>query len=342
MKDIYTIISEQKNNVDINIARYDLEYTINYFNNNYYVQEGLGDSIQAAAKKVVEFIKALINKIRDLIRKMVNYLFGKNSPSKRAKEFENKIKEDAKKQEEQHPEGSTVGVEKVEYEIKVDLKFGDGGHKGPVMDAEMYKGQDVSKLQTWDYMKASLRTVNMIPYVHFDEKKSIANSFMDAVYSTTGNYLQDYNVVNDLFVKSITRTCFKGAGSYKKNKDISMAERIQLELNEKNEKQQIKISDIDYEVMSSYLNEGVIKEFLNTVDKEATKSLNDLRSKIERLQKSGDENITEKDFNNIQKVVSMVGTFMNYISTNVFNAHKIFTTILLTVLMDFHSTYVSK
>ena len=339
MKNIYNIISYYKNEADVNISRYDLEYTINYFDNNHYIQEGLGDSIKSAAQKIIEFIRTLINKIKDLIKKMLNFLFGSKSPSKKIQELENRIKEDADKTSDPSS-GPQVGVEKVEYEIKFD-GFGNGEKKdkGPYMDAEMYKGQDISKLQTWDYMKASLRTVNMIRYVHFNEKKELTTSFMDAVYSTAGNYLQDYDVVNDLFVKAITRTCFKGAGSFKKNKDITIPERIQLELNEKNEPEQIKISDIDYKIMQSYFNEDEIKKFLNTVDKDATKSLNDLKSKLERLQSSGNSEVTERDFNNVQKVVSMVGTFMTYMSNNVFKAHKVFSGILIQILVDFHDTY---
>lgn len=36
MKNIYEIISEQKKTIDLNLARYDLEYTINQFDNNEY------------------------------------------------------------------------------------------------------------------------------------------------------------------------------------------------------------------------------------------------------------------------------------------------------------------
>jgi hypothetical protein len=150
------------------------------------------------------------------------------------------------------------------------------------------------------------------------------------------NYLQDYDVVNDLFVKSIEKTCFKGAGKRAKG---SIIDRLKLELNEGSEPEQVKISEINYGIMVSYLSEDEINVFLKTVDNTATKALNDLKSKLERLQNSGNSEVSQKDFNNVQQVVNMVGTFMQYISSNVLKAHRVFTNILIQTLMDFHSTY---
>jgi hypothetical protein len=79
MKNIYNIITEQKAFVDFNISKYDLEYTISQFeNNDYYLQEGLGESIQNAGRKVIEFIKKIISKIRDMVRAVIN-IFRKNT-----------------------------------------------------------------------------------------------------------------------------------------------------------------------------------------------------------------------------------------------------------------------
>lgn len=84
MKNIYNIITEQKAFVDFNISKYDLEYTINQFDNNeYYLQEGLGESIQNAGRKVIEFIKKIISKIRDMVRAVINIFRKNNDPIKK-------------------------------------------------------------------------------------------------------------------------------------------------------------------------------------------------------------------------------------------------------------------
>lgn len=87
MKNIYNIITEQKAFVDFNISKYDLEYTISQFeNNDYYLQEGLGESIQNAGRKVIEFIKKIISKIRDMVRAVINIFRKNNDPVKKWKQ----------------------------------------------------------------------------------------------------------------------------------------------------------------------------------------------------------------------------------------------------------------
>ena len=55
MRNIHDIIAEQKYIVDVNIAKYDLDYTINQLvDNDYYVQEGLGESVKNALNKVID------------------------------------------------------------------------------------------------------------------------------------------------------------------------------------------------------------------------------------------------------------------------------------------------
>jgi hypothetical protein len=73
MRNIYDIISEQRLMVEVNFASYDLEYTVEHFQQNDYLQEGVGESLKNAGKKVVEFIKNIINKIRTFIGKIIGY-----------------------------------------------------------------------------------------------------------------------------------------------------------------------------------------------------------------------------------------------------------------------------
>ena len=88
MRNIYDIIAEQKAMVDVNMAKYDLDYVVETFNDyDFYVQEGLGD----LGRKVIAFIKNIIEKIKELIRKVINFFTGKGNREKQL----NDIIEDA-------------------------------------------------------------------------------------------------------------------------------------------------------------------------------------------------------------------------------------------------------
>ena len=107
MKNIFDIINEQKSYVDLNIARYDLEYTINQFDcNDYYMQEGLGETIQNVGRKVIEFIKSIIHKIRELVSAVVNIFRKSKDPIKR---MEAQISDANKNREDPQPSGGGGG-----------------------------------------------------------------------------------------------------------------------------------------------------------------------------------------------------------------------------------------
>lgn len=94
MKNIYDIIVEQRLYIDAKLASYDLNHTIDYFTDNqdtYYIQEGLGDSIKNATQKVIEFIRAVINKIKELFRKIIDFFSKKRSGKERFTETMNKL-----------------------------------------------------------------------------------------------------------------------------------------------------------------------------------------------------------------------------------------------------------
>ena len=74
MRNIYDIIAEQKAIVDINIASYDLNHTNNHLiSNDYYLQEGIGEAIKKGAGKVVELIKTIIRKIKELVSNVIGF-----------------------------------------------------------------------------------------------------------------------------------------------------------------------------------------------------------------------------------------------------------------------------
>ena len=337
MKNIYDIIAEQKAIVDVNIASYDLDHTICCLNNNeYYMQEGLGDSIKNGAKKVIEFIKQIIAKFRELVRRMINYFSGGRKPSVTMKDLKN----------------AKVGEKKDDTK---DDKKGESGAdskaEGSVYDKNIYKGKDPGDLNEEDILRGSLRTVNIIKYVGFDVKEKITDNFFSAVNSVSRNFTENYNDAGKLFINSIERTCFKGNGSFKKVKGIPISERISLEIGEPKEPVQMKVSEMDFKVIYSYVEADMkygaadasqkgkgIKAFLTKTEQEATKNLNELKSKLEGINNNGG-NIGEQSFGNIDKVVSMVSQFINFISTNVFKAYNALFAVIEQALNDYIRAY---
>lgn len=73
MRNIYEIIEEQKHMADVNIAFYELEH----INESYiYLTEGSGGGI---VKKVIDFIKTIMRKIKELVQKVISLFTGGKS-----------------------------------------------------------------------------------------------------------------------------------------------------------------------------------------------------------------------------------------------------------------------
>ena len=337
MRNIYDIINEQRTNVELDLMKHDMNYTLAYFSNNTYLCES---TISDLFKKIIEFIKSVINKMREIIKKLIGMLFGANSGKKRVEELERKIAEEVAAQnkrnrEEADKRGSNLKF-KVDVEFKTERKASNY-NPSDYFDEQMFKGQNLENLSTAEKLKGSKRTVGIVKYVHFDKKKEVTTNFMDAVYATVGNYLSDYDNVNELFLKSIERTCFKGPA--KNQKKLGVVDRLKIELGEPSEIVQLKIAELDYKIIESYYDEKEIAKFLENADTEVNRSLEDLKSKMKKLEQTEGNNVTSEDFNNIEKVVVMVSTFMTYITQNVVKAHKVSVNILIQVLMDFADCY---
>ena len=339
MRNIYDIINEQRTNVELDLMKHDMNYTLAYFSNNTYLCES---TVSDLFKKIIEFIKSVINKMREIIKKLIGILFGTGSGKKRVEELERQIAEEVaaqNKRNREEVEKRTVGTEWKKHTVEFEYKWGDGKKYNPsdYYDDQMFKGQNLENISTAEKLKGSKRTVGIIKYVHFNKKKEVTTNFMDAVYATVGNYLSDYDNVNKLFLTSIERTCFKGPA--KNQKKLGVVDRLKIELGEPSEIVQLKIAELDYEIIQSYYDEKEIAKFLENADADVKRSLEDLKSKMKKLEQTEGNNVTSEDFNNIEKVVVMVSTFMTYIVQNVVKAHKVSTNILIQVLVDFRECY---
>jgi hypothetical protein len=338
MKNIYDIISEQKYVVDVNIASYDLEYVATCFNKNEYLQEGVGETVKNVAKKVIEFIETMIRKIKELVKKIINYILGKrgNGYQKAMQQIKSNSKpnDEAKNKEEQstaNSGGSTTD--------------NTSNSNGNVYDKNMFKGVDMNSLTIQDIFKGSLRTVRIIKYAPFEKKAQLGEDFLNSVNVVVRNYSENENAneIRDVFIKSIEKTCFKGAGSFKTNKDksLTIAQRARLELGESEEPVEMKVKDIDMDVFMSYCGTDTpdgdrnaeLKAFFDKMDKESTMYLNKLKS---RLQSVGSD---DASIGRVEQVISMVGSFVNFLMTDVFKAYNTLDKLAQQVVRDFLAVY---
>lgn len=279
MRNIYDIITEQKAIVDVNIASYDLEYTANHMiDNDCYLQEGLGDNVRNIAQKVIEFIKTIINKIKELVNKAIGYF--KNM--KRGK-----------------------------------LIDSDNTQKNQQKEITITEQELVSAI------KASQKKVKVVRYVNLNTKKDLADRFLSSVYSTSSRFIEDKDgVVNHLYIKSILKQGFEGEGSIKKHRldeNISIVDRIKLELNEPTEPQEYTIANLANEIFS-YNETDEIISVINNLNKTAIDGLNKLKQKIESKEIQDNASLNE-----VQKVTSMTASFVGYLIPNIskaFNSYK--------------------
>ena len=187
----------------------------------------------------------------------------------------------------------------------------------------------------------------MIPYVHLKTKQELITDFNDGVHNTTGNYVSNENAneIKKVFINSIERKVFKGDGSFKKMKgeNISMADRVHAELKEPKEPKEIIVKNIPKDIFMSYIyanidpktqKEGQLAEYFKKLNEESYKELNILKSRIEKnVNDQGEKD--EASYANIQAVISMVGAFLNYMSTNIFQAYNAYDKILVVVVGDY-------
>ena len=334
MKNIYDIIVEQRLFIDAKLASYDLNHTIDYFTDNqdtFYIQEGLGEGIKNATQKVIDFIRAVINKIKELFRKIIDFFSKKKSGKERFKETMNKLSDEKgggnssnnskpnDKDNGNNKEDKPNSNNKEAIDYKEDKQPDNSGGGG----SQYYKFKNGSKPQSFRmHIQNSLRTVNIIKFASLDLKYKVADTFFNSVLSVSGNLLANYDHASDkLFLNNIKKNAFKGDGSFAKLPEASIAERIQAEIKEPKEPENIKVADLD-ELMEEYIYIGTdtIDRNLKGWHDQAVKNLTSMEQKLQKLQ--NEDNDKTKDIANVQQVASMVSNFMNFMPMNILNAYN--------------------
>ena len=362
MRNIYDIMAEQRSFIDTKMASHDLDYTINYFTGNqdvYFVQEGLGEGIKNAATKVIEFIRAVINKIKELFRKIIDFFSKRRSGKERFKETMNNISDkksggggssnntnsasnkndksddqekpsnNAKSDDQEKPSNNA----KSDDQEKPSKEDGGGGN-------QYYKFKNGSAPQSIRmHVQNSLRTVSIIKFASLDIKSKVSDTFFNTILSVSGNLVANYDNASDkLFMKNIKKNLFKGEGSFKNMPEASIADRIRAEIKEPTEPETIKVADLD-ELIEEYVYIGT-----DTIDRNlkgwhdtAIKNLNGLEEKMKKIQNEGNDRTN--DISNIKQVTAMVSNFMNFMPMNILNAYNTLDKIFNQINSDAEAAY---
>jgi hypothetical protein len=376
MRNIYDIIAEQKAITDINMASYDLNYTIEYFMVDEYVEEGIGESLRNLGQKIIEFIKTIIRKIGELIRKAIDHLSGRKTgrtmedlqnahvkgegenkkqeqPKQQAQpQKQEQPKQQAQPQKQEQPKQQSQQQDQSQPKQQAQPQKQEQPKSNGMYDANIHKGKDPSKLSREEILKGSLRTVSMVKYASFDVKEKVSHKFLNSIYGAAVRCLggEGGGMAGKAFMSAITRSCFEGGGSFKTNKeDIPLTDRILLEINESKEPSNVKVRDIPAELIKSY-EVGDMKYGGDEKNKDEAKGLkrflkklgdnaNKALNDLKRQCEQLQNGDNSQSLNNIQHATNMISTFVNFMTLNIVTAYNDLRKILSQTINDYADAY---
>lgn len=340
MRNIYDIISEHRTLIDVKFASHDLEYTNDYFINNqedYYVQEGLGEGIKNGVQKVLEFIRSIIEKIKNLFSKIRDFFSKRRNGKEDFKETLDKMADkDNGGGSSNNDTKPSENNAKDDAEDKKDGKPSTNKNSG----SQYYKYKSGSKPQSFRmFIENSLRTVSSIRYASLKTKSDVSENFFSVIMSVAGNFAGAYDHANKkMFLDNIEKRAFKGDGSYKKLPDADMTKRIQAEIHESNEAEEIKVADMA-ELIEEYYYQGTdqIQNNLKGWCDKSNEFLKEVENKLKRFESEGQDK--SADLANVQKVSGMVSSFMSVMPSNIVKTYSALETIYKQVKADALAAY---
>jgi hypothetical protein len=322
MRNIYDIIAEQKAVVDVNMAKYDLDYVVETFNDyDFYVQEGLGD----LGRKVIAFIKSIIEKIKELIRKVINFFTGRGNREKQL----NDIIEDANA----GGGGSSEPADSPKPETKKDGN-GKEDHKDRIKEKLKNQGVDIKdkkdepkqksqpkppqkKVKNIDeLLHSSKQKVKMHVWASLRQKMNFAILFINKIGESIRTCVQKDVTNTQVFTDLVIDKVFRGAGDVQGNMPIE--ERIRLELGEgrDDELHEYTVSVIA-DITLEYIREtdSAIK-LLQQAERASESELNKM---IQQANANGED---DKKLNIIRTAANMVAIVARVISTGIVKAYN--------------------
>ena len=321
MRNIYDIIAEQKAVVDVNMAKYDLDYVVETFNDyDFYVQEGLGD----LGKKVIAFIKSIIEKIKDLIRKVINFFTGRGNREKQL----NDIIEDAngggggEPADSPKPETKKGGNEKEDHKDRIKEKLKSQGvdikdkKDEPKQKPQPSKPPQKKVKNIDELLHSSKQKVKMHVWTSLRQKMNFAILFINKIGEAIRTCVQKDVTNTQVFTDLVIDKVFRGAGDVQGS--IPIEERIRLELGEgrDDELHEYTVSVIA-DITLEYIREtdSAIK-LLQQAERASESELNKM---IQQANANGED---DKKLNIIRTAANMVAIVARVISTGIVKAYN--------------------
>ena len=369
MRNIYDIIAEQKAIIDINIASYEMNYLNEYFTNNnddLYIQEGIGDTLKNLAAKVIQFIKAVINKIKEIAHKLINWITGKKDTVKKLNDEINEanmaagggggegssnndkqpkdskkdndeddgleeIREKIKKQKEENEKYKKEAErkQKEREEAKRKQKEQEEAERKERKDKAMKKLNNIEEV-----LKECKTKAKFVPFTTLDNKVNLAKKFFNNMERVSQDLISKNIINDDILIREVIDKTFTGPGGFDTNSGSAMeiSKRIDLELVESSDTPIESYISVHADKIYDYISKGdqAIK-YIQGQEKTAVNNLNKLLRYVEQIssgnQLAGDDAKLNKRINMIKAASSAISEFVMAICKSIVKSINVSTSL---------------
>jgi hypothetical protein len=338
MKNIYEIISEQKEIVDTKLLQYDLDYVANYLiesQEEYYLEESVGESIKNASQKVIEFIKTLIKKIKEMFTKVINWFLGKKDTkaklNKKIEDINNGTdSKETKTDEEDWKNLSREEILKRRKERKEQEKRKKDAGKSYTVNAFTDEEKKAMAREKKEKEKAR-RKASKAAYKQLDDIEAVMKACKGQVKMQVFGKLSDYSALGDRFYTSIRpvereitdgkeyysilsriyRDTFKRIESMSGNMDDSIPRAIKHELFGDDHREITNYISVFADKVMEYLNDG--DKVVSNLKKYEQNSIDSLNKLLIQAQRSNDG----KAIQSIRGISTKIGEFSNQLLSSI-------------------------
>lgn len=304
-RNIYEIISEQKALVDINMASYDLIYTISNINDEFtYSTESFGSKVKEIIEKFIQFVKAFLNKIKEFVSKIFNFFRGGND---KVKTIEDKLKN---ANEKDVGDGENKKDEPKQDQKNTKLAVTFSGEANTIQDLiKVSKGKYSTKLI--GPLSKKIETIKALDKV-------------EEVYDKLGEEMQkmgkgSFKFESGMLVKELKRVMFNDP-----NCD-NIPTKLANMFGDGDMTVTFEISSKANEIIDYVTKGGVFGKTLmqgqKMMDDEFKEYVNDVKKMAAQEEKVTEATIN-KVVNELQHIANMIGTIFNYTSRATLNGYN--------------------
>ena len=311
-RNIYEIISEQKALVDINMASYDLIYTISNINDEFtYSAESFGSKVKEIIEKFIKFVKAFLNKIKEFVSKIFNFFRGGND---KVKTIEDKLKNANDK------DAGAGGDENKKDEPKQDQK---NTKLAVTFSGEANTIQDLLKVSKGKYSTKLIGPLSK----KIELIKAMDN--VEEVYDKLGEEMQKMGKGNADFESGILVKELKRVMLNDPNCD-NIPTKLENIFGDGDMIVTFEISSKANDIIEYVTKGGVFGKVLmqgqKMIDDEFKEYINDVKEMGAQEEKTTEATIN-KVVNELQNVANIIGTIFNYTSRATLNGYNQYMTL---------------